>query len=92
MAPRLPHRRLIGQPLPAHSSAATPACPLIPSHPCRHRAADHNARAVAQISLVDEYERVLANLYVKPELPVVSYLTPLTGARVCMRWVNDSSG
>ena len=40
---------------------------------------DHNARAVAQISLVDEYERVLCNLYVRPEAPVVSYLTPLTG-------------
>lgn len=47
------------------------------------RPADHNARAVAQISLVDEYERVLANLYVKPEQPVVSYLTPLTGACGC---------
>lgn len=40
---------------------------------------DHNARAVAQISLVDEYERVLLDLYVRPEQPIVSYLTPLTG-------------
>ncbi|KAK9820244.1 hypothetical protein WJX72_007936 [[Myrmecia] bisecta] len=42
-------------------------------------ATDHNSRAVAQISLVDQYERVLLNLYVKPDQPVVSYLTPLTG-------------
>jgi RNA exonuclease 4 len=28
---------------------------------------------------VDEHERVLCNLYVRPEGPVVSYLTPLTG-------------
>ncbi len=27
----------------------------------------------------DQYEQVLLNLYVKPESPVVSYLTPLTG-------------
>eukprot|EP00210_Caulerpa_lentillifera_P006043 g5775.t1 len=40
---------------------------------------DHNARAIGQIALVDEYERVLLDLYVKPNLPVVSYLTPLTG-------------
>lgn len=40
---------------------------------------DHNARAVGQISLVDEYERVLLNIYVKPEESVTSYLTPLTG-------------
>ncbi|PRW05824.1 Small RNA degrading nuclease [Chlorella sorokiniana] len=46
---------------------------------CVATGTDHNARAVAQISLVDEYERVLANLYVQPEQPVVSYLTPLTG-------------
>eukprot|EP00210_Caulerpa_lentillifera_P007334 g7010.t1 len=40
---------------------------------------DHNARAIGQIALVDEYERILLDLYVKPSLPVVSYLTPLTG-------------
>lgn len=40
---------------------------------------DHNARAVGQISLVDEYERVLLNIYVRPEEPITSYLTPLTG-------------
>lgn len=62
-----------------------PPLPL-PLHCCAKQAlrclilhADHNARAVGQISLVDEHERVLANLYVRPDQPVVSYLTPLTG-------------
>lgn len=40
---------------------------------------DHNARAIGQLALVDEYERILLDLYVKPTPPVVSYLTPLTG-------------
>lgn len=34
---------------------------------------------MGQISLVDEHERVLCNFYVRPDQPVVSYLTPLTG-------------
>jgi len=40
---------------------------------------DHNSRAVAQVSLVNQYEQAILNLYVKPDKPVVSYLTPLTG-------------
>lgn len=40
---------------------------------------DHNSRSVAQFSLVDQFENVLLNVYVKPDKPVVSYLTPLTG-------------
>jgi len=40
----------------------------------------HNDRAVAQIAIVDaRTERVVLNVYVKPTLPVTSYLTPLTG-------------
>lgn len=39
----------------------------------------HDDRAVAQIALVDQFENVLLNLYVKPEKPVISYLTDLTG-------------
>lgn len=39
----------------------------------------HNDRAVAQIALVDQYERVLLNVFVRPPVPVVSFLTPLTG-------------
>ncbi|CAD7701810.1 unnamed protein product [Ostreobium quekettii] len=46
---------------------------------CVATGTDHNARGVGQISLVDEYERVLLNIYVKPEAPVASYLSPLTG-------------
>lgn len=39
----------------------------------------HDARAVAQIGLVDAWERPLLNLVVKPDQPVVSHLSPLTG-------------
>lgn len=51
-----------------HSTACSQAAPSPPS-PYRP----------PQISLVDQYEQVIANLHVKPEKPVVSYLTPLTG-------------
>ncbi|KAF5825546.1 hypothetical protein DUNSADRAFT_8837 [Dunaliella salina] len=40
---------------------------------------DHNSRAVAQVSLVNQCEQAILNLYVKPDKPVVSHLTPLTG-------------
>lgn len=46
---------------------------------CVATGTDHNSRSVAQVSLVDQAENVLLNLYVKPEKPVVSYLSPLTG-------------
>lgn len=46
---------------------------------CVATGTDHNSRSVAQISLVDEYERVILNVYVKPDRPVASYLSPLTG-------------
>lgn len=39
----------------------------------------HNDRAVAQVGLVDAFGRCILNIYVKPEKPVVSYMTPLTG-------------
>lgn len=39
----------------------------------------HNDREVAQIALVDEFERVLMSVFVRPKRPVVSFLTPLTG-------------
>lgn len=45
---------------------------------CVATGTDHNARHVAQIALVDEHERPLLNAYVRPPVPVVSYLTPLT--------------
>jgi hypothetical protein len=46
---------------------------------CVATGTDHNARAVAQIALVDQYEQVILNVYVKPDKPVVSYLSALTG-------------
>mmetsp|Transcript_13590 Transcript_13590/g.41079 ORF Transcript_13590/g.41079 Transcript_13590/m.41079 type:complete len:225 (-) Transcript_13590:305-979(-) len=39
----------------------------------------HLARSVAQIALVDCWEQVILNVYVLPEQPIVSCLTPLTG-------------
>lgn len=39
----------------------------------------HNARAVAQVALVDEWARPICNIFIKPDVPIVSYLTPLTG-------------
>eukprot|EP00467_Chlorarachnion_reptans_P022390 CAMPEP_0114532964 /NCGR_PEP_ID=MMETSP0109-20121206/26970_1 /TAXON_ID=29199 /ORGANISM="Chlorarachnion reptans, Strain CCCM449" /LENGTH=585 /DNA_ID=CAMNT_0001716111 /DNA_START=255 /DNA_END=2012 /DNA_ORIENTATION=- len=39
----------------------------------------HNKRAVAQIALVDQNEKVRCNLIVKPKEKVFSYLTGLTG-------------
>lgn len=29
--------------------------------------------------LQDQYEQIILNLYVRPQQPIVSYLTPLTG-------------
>ena len=48
---------------------------------CVATGVEHNAREVAQIALVDEYERCLLNVYVRPPpgATVHSYLTPLTG-------------
>ena len=62
---------------PPPPAAHRQALPPTAATPCDH--ADHNARSVAQISLVDEHERVLCNLYVRPDAPITSYLTPLTG-------------
>jgi len=39
----------------------------------------HTDRATAQIALVNEEGNIVRNIYVKPETPVVSYLTPVTG-------------
>ena len=46
---------------------------------CVATGVQHHDRAVAQISLVNASCEALLNLYVRPEKPVVSYLTPLTG-------------
>ena len=41
----------------------------------------HDARAVCSIVLVDQHETILLRKTVKPDKPVKSYLTPLTGVR-----------
>ena len=41
----------------------------------------HDAREVCYVSVVDADEKILLSKKVKPEKPVVSYLTPLTGIR-----------
>mmetsp|Transcript_34855 Transcript_34855/g.87358 ORF Transcript_34855/g.87358 Transcript_34855/m.87358 type:complete len:231 (-) Transcript_34855:247-939(-) len=48
---------------------------------CVATGVEHNARGVAQIALVDQFERCLLNVYVKQAEGAVvsSYLTPLTG-------------
>lgn len=66
------------------NTSAKPFTPTAAPHysidvECVATGKDHNARAVAQVSLIDERENVLLNVYVKPDTPVVSYLTALTG-------------
>jgi len=39
----------------------------------------HNGRTIAQISLIDQASNCVLNLYVRPDVAVTSYLTPLTG-------------
>lgn len=39
----------------------------------------HNARAVAQVAMVDQWSRVVYNAYIKQDVPVVSYLTEIHG-------------
>lgn len=39
----------------------------------------HNARAVAQVAMVDQWSRVIYNAYIKQDVPVVSYLTEIHG-------------
>ncbi len=41
----------------------------------------HDARDVCSVAVVDGEEKTLLYKIVKPEKPVVSYLTPLTGVR-----------
>ena len=41
----------------------------------------HDERSVALVAIVDKDERVLLRKTIKPDKPVVSYITPLTGLR-----------
>jgi len=46
---------------------------------CVATAIHHNARAVAQVAVVDEWSRPVFNVFVKQDMPVSSYITELTG-------------
>uniref|UniRef100_A0A061R761 Exonuclease domain-containing protein n=1 Tax=Tetraselmis sp. GSL018 TaxID=582737 RepID=A0A061R761_9CHLO len=76
----------VGPPFPN----PTPAPPPFPPQPsdshffsidveCVATGVSHNSRAIGQIALVDQFERLVFSAYVRPEHPVASYLTPLTG-------------
>lgn len=45
---------------------------------CVASARSHNEREVAHVAMMDADEKVVLNLYVKPDKPVLSYLEPLT--------------
>lgn len=49
----------------------------------------HNARSVAQVAMVDEWNRPIFNAYIKQELPVFSYISELTGLT---KEILDTSG
>jgi len=46
---------------------------------CVATGTSHDARAVAHVAIVDQWCRLILNVYVKPKEKVVSYLTDLTG-------------
>jgi RNA exonuclease 4 len=57
-----------------------PGCPVFSIDvECVATAAEHNARSVAQIAVVDEWGRPVLNVLIKQEQPVASYITELTG-------------
>ena len=62
------------------TAQATASCAAgAPQVECVATGVQHHDRAVAQISLVDSGCAEKLNLYVKPDVPVASYLSPLTG-------------
>lgn len=46
---------------------------------CVATGVQHNSRAVAQVAMVDQWNRLVYNAYIKQDVPVVSYLTELHG-------------
>jgi len=78
----------------AAAAAPTTATPPLRSSPkyycldveCCATGPGHNDRAVCQIGLVDEFERVVTNILVLPgdDVEVKSYLTALTGITEAM--------
>eukprot|EP01043_Picozoa_sp_COSAG02_P028601 COSAG02_NODE_1742_length_11105_cov_11.079956_5_plen_332_part_00 len=59
------------------SAASGPVCCI--DVECVATGTTHHDRSISQIALVDLADTVICDLYVIPEKPVVSYLTPLTG-------------
>ncbi len=59
------------------SAASGPVCCV--DVECVATGTTHHDRSISQIALVDLADTVICDLYVIPEKPVVSYLTPLTG-------------
>ena len=68
-------------PIPPHAVVDIPADVPVYSIDveCVASGVQHHDRVTAQIALVDVHENVVLNLYVLPAVPVVSYLSPLTG-------------
>lgn len=82
-------------PLPAFPTPTGPApfADLLASTPLTHGDAPyfsvdvecvatgpgHNDRALAHVAVVDQYGQCVLNVYIKPKVPVVSYLPALTG-------------
>jgi Zinc finger C-x8-C-x5-C-x3-H type (and similar) len=74
-------------PIPMSRPAPPPVVVNIPpGHPvysidveCVATGVQHNARSLAQVALVDEWSRPVFNVLIKQDLPVVSYITELTG-------------
>jgi hypothetical protein len=46
---------------------------------CAATSTKHDARTPVSVALVDSRERILFQSFVRPEVPVLNYLTPLTG-------------
>lgn len=46
---------------------------------CEMVVCDDNKRALVRVCVVDDEEKVLLDMLVKPRIPVIDYLTPITG-------------
>ena len=59
------------------AAASGPVCCI--DVECVATGTTHHDRSISQIALVNLADTVICDLYVVPEKPIVSYLTPLTG-------------
>lgn len=72
--------------MPTQPPHPAPFITIPPGHPvysidveCVATSIQHNARSIAQVALVDEWSRPVFNVVIKQDVPVASYITPLTG-------------